>query len=84
MRGDAPAAAGVLEALLTLDAGEAAGATAHFQRKMQSGGPAFMGQAMGLRTAVTSGNEGEIRALLGECFGLGDAVLDRATAAVRR
>jgi hypothetical protein len=83
MRGDAAAAAGVLEVLLALDAQAASAATSHFQAQMTSGGPAFMGKAMGLRTAVTSGSDAEISALLAECFGLEEPARARAVAALR-
>jgi hypothetical protein len=46
--------------------------------------PAFMGKAMGLRTAVTSGSDGEIGALLGDCFGLSGALKDGAVATLRK
>ena len=83
MRGDAPAGAEVLIALLALDGAEAAAATAHFQAAMAAGGPAFMGQAMGLRTAVASGSDAEIGALLASCFGLAEPALARAVIALR-
>jgi hypothetical protein len=68
MRGDAAAAASVLESLLGLAPGPALAATEHFRGRMSD--PAFMPKAMGLRNAVTSGTDGEIAALLGDCFGL--------------
>jgi hypothetical protein len=83
MRGDAPAAAGILETLLALDPAAAAAATAHFQAQMTSGGPAFMGKAMGLRTAVQSGTDAEIGALLADCFGLAEPARASAVAALR-
>jgi hypothetical protein len=83
MRGDAAAGAASLQVLLALDGGDADAATAHFQRQMSQGGPGFMGKAMGLRTAVTSGNDAEIRTLLAECFGLVDPALERAVAHTR-
>ncbi|HEY4242816.1 MAG TPA: hypothetical protein VGM88_23535 [Kofleriaceae bacterium] len=73
MRQDTPAAAATLEALLGLDASAAAAATAHFQRGMTSGDPAFMQKAMGLRSAVTSGSDADIAALLRDAFGIADA-----------
>jgi hypothetical protein len=76
MKGDAAAAASVLEELLGLPNAQATAATAHFRARMAD--PVFMPKAMGLRTAVTSGSDDEIGALLGDCFGLDGA--DRATA----
>ena len=84
MRGDAEAAGAVLEQLLALDAATARGAAQHFQSQSTALGPAFMGKAMGLRTAVTSGSEAEIGALLRDCFGLDGAPLATAIAALRR
>lgn len=72
MKGDDAAAASVLEQLLGLSGPDAAAATAHFRAQMAGGGPAFMGKAMGLRTAVTTGSDAEIGALLVDCFGLAD------------
>jgi hypothetical protein len=83
MRGDAPAAAQVLETLLALDGADAATATAHFQAAMRDGGPAFMGRAMELRNAVASGDVAQISALLVECFGLTEPALARAVDTVR-
>ena len=83
MGGDAARAAEVLEALLSLDHGAATAAVAHFQKSMTDD-PGFMGKAMGLRTAVTSGSDSEISALLGDCFGLSGAVKDGAVAALRK
>lgn len=83
MRGDAAAGAGVLEALLGLSAGAAAAATAHFQQQMAAGGPAFMGKAMGLRTAVATGSDAEIGGLLADCFGLVEPARAAAVAALR-
>ena len=82
MRGDAAAAAGTLEVLLGLGAAQAATATAHFQQQMATG-PAFMGKAMGLRTAVTSGSDAEIGVLLTDCFGLTEPALAQAIATLR-
>ncbi len=84
MKNDPDGAARVLRALLALDDAEAAAATAHFQRAMASGGPAFMGQAMGLRGAVASGDAVEIRRLLIACFGLEEPALARAAAEVAK
>jgi hypothetical protein len=77
-------AAEVLGQLLALDPAGATAASAHFRGQMTSGGPAFMGKAMSLRTAVTSGTDDEIRALLGDCFGLAGEKLDGAVAELRR
>ncbi|HEU0031424.1 MAG TPA: hypothetical protein VFQ53_12385 [Kofleriaceae bacterium] len=81
MRGDATAAASALEQLLGLSAGDAASATEHFRGRMSD--PSFMPKAMGLRTAVTTGSDDDIRALLGDCFGLDDARRTQALAALR-
>ncbi|MDX2094247.1 MAG: hypothetical protein SFX73_40825 [Kofleriaceae bacterium] len=83
MRGDEPAGAAVLETLLGLPGPAAAAATSHFRTQVTSGGPAFMGKAMGLRTAVTSGSEDEVRTLLADCFGLVDPALAEAVAKLR-
>ncbi len=72
MKGDDTAAAQVLEQLLGLAPPDALAATAHFRAQMAGGGPAFMGKAMGLRTAVTTGSDAEIGGLLVDCFGLAD------------
>jgi hypothetical protein len=81
MRGDSAAAAAVLETLLGLSTDQAAAATAHFRGRMAD--PAFMPKAMGLRTAVTSGTDAEIAALLGDCFGLDGAARDAAIRMLR-
>jgi hypothetical protein len=81
MRGDAAAAATVLETLLGLPPAHAATATEHFRSRMAD--PVFMPKAMGLRNAVTSGSDGEIRALLGDCFGLDEAGQQTGLAALR-
>lgn len=84
MKGDVAAAGGVLQPLLGLDAAAARTAAEHFQAQATAGGPAFMGKAMGLRTALASGSDAEITALLGDCFGLTDAPLATALATLRR
>lgn len=84
MRGDVAAAGAVLQTLLALEPPAAQQAAQHFQAQATAQGPAFMGKAMGLRTAVGSGNDAEIAALLGECFGLEGATRDAAVAAVKR
>lgn len=81
MRGDAPAAAAVLETLLGLPPDQAAAATDHFRGRMAD--PAFVPKAMGLRGAVTTGTDAEIAALLGDCFGLDGAPRDAAVTALR-
>jgi len=81
MRGDAAAAATVLETLLGLPADQATAAAEHFRSRMAD--PAFMPKAMGLRNAVTSGSDAEIRALLADCFGLDEAGQGTGVAALR-
>ena len=70
MGGDRAKASGVLETLLGLSPDAATAATGVFVENMKN--PAFMPKAMGLRTAVTSGTDEEVSALLTECFGLAD------------
>ncbi|HEX2692252.1 MAG TPA: hypothetical protein VHN14_36840 [Kofleriaceae bacterium] len=84
MKGDVDAAGSLLQSLLGLDAAPAHVAAQHFQAQSTAQGPAFMGKAMGLRTAVSSGSPGEIGALLRDCFGLADAPLATAIAALTR
>jgi hypothetical protein len=84
MKGDVDAAGTVLQQLLGLDAAASQGAAQHFQAQATSVGPAFMGKAMGLRAAVSSGSDAEIGALLHDCFGLADALLATAIATVKR
>lgn len=81
MQGDAARAATVLQELLALSPDAATAATAHFRGRMAD--PSFMPKAMGLRTAVQSGSDDEISALLGDCFGLDDAARTAAVAALR-
>jgi len=83
MRGDADAASAALQPLLGLAPAEARAAAMHFQARAASDGPAFMGRAMGLRTAIAGGTEAEIGALLSDCFGLADAPLATAIATLR-
>jgi hypothetical protein len=72
MQGDQARASSVLAELLALAPEQAAKSSAHFASKMKD--PAFMPKAMGLRTAVTSGSDDDIKALLADCFDLhGDA-----------
>ena len=80
MKGDVDAAAMVLHQLLGLDAVQSHAAAQYFQAQSTSQGPAFMGKAMGLRTAVSSGSEAEIGALLRDCFGITGAPLATAVA----
>jgi len=83
MKGDVAAAGAVLQPLLGLAADDAGAAAQYFQAQSAAGGPAFMGKAMGLRTALASGSDAEIEALLRDCFGLADAPLARAVATLR-
>jgi hypothetical protein len=66
--GDLPSASSTLEILLAVSPERARSAAEHFQKKTSD--PSFLPKAMSLRTAVTSGNQEEIGALLAECFGL--------------
>lgn len=84
MKNDVDAAGVVLQHLLGLGGAEAHAAAEHFQAQSTSVGPAFMGKAMGLRAAVSSGSEAEIGALLHDCFGLADASLATAIATLKR
>jgi hypothetical protein len=84
MKGDVEAAGAVLQPLLGLPADEARAAAQHFHSRSTSVGPAFMGKAMGLRTAIAGGSHAEIAALLGECFGLAGGSLDTAIATLTR
>lgn len=81
MADDTARAGDVLAVLLELDTPRAAAAVGHF-RDHAKADPAFMMKAMGLRTAVTSGSDGEIAALLTECFGLDETAT--AVAALRK
>lgn len=81
MQGDAARAASVLQDLLGLSAPHAISATEHFKGHMTD--PAFMPKAMSLRTAVQSGSDDEIGALLGDCFGLDGPAQTSAVAALR-
>lgn len=82
MRGDGPGAAAVLESLLALAPAPALAATEHFRANMAN--PSFMPKAMGLRTAVSSGSDAEIDALLTDCFGLDADARSGALAALRQ
>jgi hypothetical protein len=84
MQGDSARAATVLTELLALSPVAnrlQVSATAHFKGRMAD--PAFMPKAMGLRTAVQSGSDDEIRALLGDCFALDGDASASAVAALR-
>ena len=83
MSGRRDDAAGALEQLLALDAAAARAAADHFAAGMQSGGQDFMMKAMGLRYAVTSGDDAAVREVLEGCFGLSGAALEGAAAAMR-
>src|SRR5688572_2193283 len=83
MSGDTSRASQVLETLLALPADQADAATSYFRTRATSGDPAFLPKAMQLRTAVTSGTDDEIFAILGECFGLTTDQRDSALAALR-
>jgi|SRR4051794_15801015 hypothetical protein len=83
MRGDGAAASTVLQALLGLAAVDASAAAQHFLAQSTAQGPAFMGKAMGLRTALASGSDAEIGQLLRDCFGLDGAPLATALATLR-
>lgn len=82
MKGDVDGGGQVLESLLGLDAAAAHAASAHFGAQATAQGPAFMGQAMGLRTAVASGSADQVAALLRACFGLDGAALTTGVAAL--
>jgi hypothetical protein len=78
MKNDVPAAGGVLQSLLGLDAGTASTAAQYFAAQSAAQGPAFMGQAMQLRTTVASGNQEETEAVLKACFGLTGETVTKA------
>ena len=82
MRGDTATAAAVLRVLLGLGPEEAVAATDFFRDRVAD--PAFLPKAMGLRTAVTTGTDAEIAALLGDCFGLDGPARDAAVGALRQ
>lgn len=83
MRGDTAGAATVLQTLLALGPEAAGPAAERFRSRMTGGDPAFMQKAMGLRTAVTTGSDAEIGALLEDCFGLDEATRATSVAALR-
>lgn len=84
MKGDADGAATVLQPLLGLDPLDARAAAHHFHAQSASAGPPFMAKAMGLRTAIASGSDADVEALLRDCFGLAGAPLATAVATLRR
>src|SRR3979409_694989 len=84
MKGDVDGAGAVLQPLLGLSAPDAHAAAQHFHAQSAAVGPAFMARAMGLRTAIASGSDAEVGALLRDCFGLADAPLATAIAALVR
>jgi hypothetical protein len=84
MQGNVDAAGAVLQQLLGLSAEAARAAAEHFHAQSTAQGPAFMGKAMGLRAAITSGSDAEIGALLSDCFGLAGAALATATATLKQ
>ena len=81
MQGDTMRASTVLQELLALTPAQAGASTSHFAARSKD--PAFMMKAMGLRTAVTSGTDAEIGALLTDCFGLDGDARTSAVAAIR-
>lgn len=83
MQGADDRAAAHLEVLLGLAPAAAQAATAHFRAAAATQGPAFMGQAMGLRAAVSAGTDDDIAALLTTCFGLDGATRTAAIAVLR-
>ena len=83
MGGNDATAVAVLQQLLGLEPVAAETATAAFRTGMTAGGPAFMGKAMGLRTAVSSGTDAAIAALLADCFGLAEPALATAVRTLR-
>ncbi len=82
MQGNLTGAASVLETLLELSPDQARAASEHFRGRMAD--PAFMPKAMGLRTAVTGGDDAQIGDLLSDCFGLDAATRAAAVAALRK
>lgn len=84
MQNDRVRAAEILQELLGLAPAQATGAADHFAQQMAAQGQGFMMKSMGLRTALTSGTDDQIGALLGECFGLDGATTATAVAALRQ
>lgn len=83
MGGDTARAAEVLAELLGLESAVATAAAKHFDAAMKAD-PSFMSKAMGLRAAVTGGSDGDVAALLGDCFGLSGAAVPSAVANLRK
>jgi hypothetical protein len=81
MSNDVPKAASVLETLLGLDAPRASAAAEHFATRMQAG-PEFMMKAMGMRQVVEARDEGKLKELLGDLFGLDGELRDSASATI--
>jgi hypothetical protein len=81
MQGDTAKAATVLQELLALSPDAATAAATHFKGRMSD--PSFMPKAMGLRTAVQSGSDADIEALLADCFGLDGDMRGSALVALR-
>ena len=84
MQNDRPRAAEILQELLRLDPEHATGAASHFAQQMAAQGQGFMMKSMGLRTALTSGSDDQIGALLHECFGLDHDATAAAVQALRQ
>jgi hypothetical protein len=84
MQNNRARAAEILQELLGVDAAHGEAAANHFAQQMAAQGQGFMMKSMGLRTALTSGTDAEIGALLHECFGLDSATTATAVAALRR
>ncbi len=81
MSNDVTKASSVLETLLGLDAPRARVAAEHFAERMQSG-PEFMMKAMGMRQVVEARDEGKLKELLTDLFGLEGDLRDRASATI--
>jgi|MudIll2142460700_1097286.scaffolds.fasta_scaffold08740_2 hypothetical protein len=84
MSADTARATQTLETLLGLPTDQAQQATEHFRTRATSGDPSFLPKAMQLRTAVTSGSDDEIFAILVECFGLATNQRASVIAALRK
>jgi hypothetical protein len=82
MSNDVAKASSVLEVLLGLEPERARLAAQHFAERMQSGGPEFMMKAMGMRQVVEARDESQLKALLGDLFGLEGDLRDQATATI--
>ncbi len=82
LQGNTAAASQFLVQLLEVDPATAEAATRHFQAQMTARSD-FMMKAMGLRTAVTGGDQAATTTLLKECFGLDEARAQAASRALR-